>query len=196
MVDSFDLTLPTTSAAASFKANLSAAAVAILDSPTAIESLTDPAVPFVFAEGSLSLFGEAVNNVTNVKFTLNNGVKENWTVGASYLPTYITPTSRILSGEMTSVFYSLDDTNYGYFENWMPNLSTPVPGALSLTLAHPGTNGSFYLSLPSVSISKVGIESKIGDVIMQTLAYKAAYNLTDAYSLTSYFTNSTVFAPY
>ena len=195
MVDSFDLTLPTTNAAASFKANLSASTVAVLNTPTAVESLTDPAVPFVFAEGALSVFGQALNNVTNVKFTLNNGVKENRTVAASHLPTFITPTSRILSGELTTVFYSLNDANYGFFENWHPNLSTPVPGALSLTLAHPGTGGSFYITLPSVSIEKVGTASKIGDLIMQTLSYKAAYNLTDNYSLQSYFTN-TAYAPF
>ena len=137
MIDSYDLTLPTTNAAASFKANVSAASVAILGTPSAIGTLTDPGVPFVFAEGALSVFGQSLNNVTNVKFTLNNGVKENWTVAASHLPTYITPTTRLLSGELTTVFYSLNDTNYGFFNNWMPNLSTPVPGAINLTLAHP-----------------------------------------------------------
>jgi hypothetical protein len=97
---------------------------------------------------------------------------------------------------LTTVFYSLNDTNYGFFNNWMPNLSTPVPGAINLTLAHPGTGGSLYISLPSVSVEKIGTASKIGDVITQTLSYKAAYNLTNAYSMTSYVTNATLYAPY
>jgi len=196
MIDSYDLTLPTTNAAASFKANVSAASVAILSTPSAIGTLTDPGVPFVFAEGALSVFGQSLNNISNVKFTLDNGVKENWTVAASHLPTYVTPTTRLLSGELMTVFYSLNDTNYGFFNNWMPNLSTPAPGAINLTLAHPGTGGSLYISLPSVSIEKIGTASKVGDVITQTLSYKAAYNLTNAYSMTSYVTNATLYQPY
>jgi hypothetical protein len=49
--------------------------------------------------------------------------------------------------------------------------------------------------LPAVSVEKIGTASKIGDLIMQTLSFKAAYSLTDNYSLQSYFTN-TAYAPF
>ncbi len=196
MVNTYKLTLPTTNAEASFTAGLSAAGFDILDTPSAVESLTDPAPPFVFAEGSISLFGTTVNTLDNLSFELSNEVKENWTVSSPHLPTFVTPTSRTLKGDCSAVFFSLDDPTYGYFKNWNPVLGTPTSATVSITLAHPSTGGSFFISFPQVNVQKVGTEIKEGDIIKQTLSLGMSYQLSSTSLFSSYFTNASVYAPY
>lgn len=198
MVNSFGLKLPTTNAEASFTADIMAAGVAILDSPSAVAGHVDTEVPFVFAEGALSLFGQSLTTVTNVTVDIGNTVKDTYTVGTSHLPTYLTPTTRTVKGQLTTVFYSLDDATYGYFKQSLPSLATagtPVQGALSLTLTHP-SGSLFNIALPQVNIQKIADEIKIGDVVMQTLDFQASYDIADSYILSSYFSNQTAYQPY
>ena len=197
MVNTFALKLPTSNAEASFSADLMAASVAVLDTPSAITGIDD-GLPFVFAEGALSLFGQSLNTVSNVTVTLGNTVKDTYTVGSSHMPTYLTPTTRTVSGQLTVIFYSLDDSTYGYFKKALPSLATsgvPTQGALSLTLAHPDLT-AFNIVLPQINIEKIADEVKIGDMIMQTLDFKASYNIASSGILTSYFSNNVAYAPY
>jgi hypothetical protein len=198
MVNSFALKLPTTNAEASFTADFLSAGVATLTTPSAVTGI-DSEVPFVFAEGALSLFGTSLGTVTNVTVNLGNTIKDTYTVGNSHLPTYLTPTTRTLSGQLTVVFYSLTDTTYGYFTQAFPSLASggaPTQGALSLTLTHPLTAGSFYINMPQVNLEKVGDEIRIGDTIMQTLDWHASYSLSSGYMLQSYFSNNVTYNAY
>jgi Phage tail tube protein len=200
MVNTYALKLPTTNAEASFSADIMAAGVATLSTPTTVAGI-DQEVPFVFAEGALSLFGQSLTTVNNVTLNLGNTVKDTYTVGNTHLPAYLTPTTRTLSGSLTVVFYSLDDPTYGYFKASLPSTATagsPTQGALSLTLTHPGTNGSFFINIPQINIEKIADEIRIGDVVMQTLDFHASYSIASGYMLQSYFSNGTAtgYLPY
>lgn len=198
LVNSFALKLPTTNAEASFSADFITAGVLPMATPTTVTGI-DQEVPFVFAEGAISLFGTSINTVSNVSIDLGNNVKDTYTVGNSHLPTFLTPTTRTLSGQLTVVFYSLDDSTYGYFKQALPSTATagaPTQGALSLTLTHPGTNGSFFINAPQVNLEKIGDEIRIGEVVMQTLSFHASYSISSGYMLQSYFSNNVNYLAY
>jgi hypothetical protein len=190
-VNKYALKLPTTNTEASFSADLIAQSVAILNSPTAVT--VDPGVPFIFTNGSLSIFG---NNpqITNVSLTIENTLKDTFTVQNQHTLQFLTATSRKVTGQFTAVFTSLNDTTWGYFNQMMPSLTaTPVQGAISLTLAQPvGVGGSTWeINLPQVNLAKVGDEIKIGDIILQTFDFTASYQISSGAVLTSYIANST-----
>jgi hypothetical protein len=195
MCNSFSFKIPTTNAEVSYSSDMIASGVSILSTPSTVAGNIDSAVPFVFPEGAVSLFGTSLNTVSNFSMQLNNTVKDTYTMGNN-LPTFITPTTRTLSGQITVIFYSLDDPTYGYFKQAIPSLGTPTQGALSFTMTHAGTAGSLFVNLPFCNIAKITDEIRIGDVIMQTLDFKAAYSLSAGYLIQTYFSNAKTYLPY
>jgi hypothetical protein len=190
-VDKFSLKLPSTNAEVSFTADLFAKAVAILDTPTAVT--VDQAAPYVFSEGAVNFNGKALVQATNIEFTLENTVKDTFTITNSTLPTFLTPTTRKITGKCTMIWVSNDDTDWGYFKKMIPSLAsggTPFQADLNVTLTHPLGAGIFYIDFPQVNFAKVGDEIKIGDVIMQTFDFQAAYSIASSTVLSSYFANS------
>lgn len=187
-VNKFDITLPATNSEASFTADLMGQSVAILSTPTAVT--VDPAPPFVFAEGAVSLFGQTLTQATNVSFSIENTVKDSYTITNSHLAQFITPTTRKVTGKITMIFTSLNDATWGYFNQSLPSLGTPTVGALTLTCTHPGTNGAFYVNLPQCNFAKIGDQLKIGDVILQDFDFTGSYSLTSTYSISSWVANS------
>ncbi len=147
-------------------------------------------MPFVFAEGSVTLFGQSLVTVSNVELDLDNVVKDTYTVQSQHTAQYVTPTSRTVKGKLTLVFTSLDDAVYGYFTKAMPSLGTPVQGAIALSLTHPGAAGSLTISLPQVNLEKYTDDIKIGDVIMTSLDFTASYSLSSNSSMSALLGNS------
>ena len=190
-VDKFSLKLPTSNAEASFTADLIAKGVEILDSPTAIT--VDTAAPYVFTEGAVNFNGKALVQATNIEFTIENTVKDTYSIVNSTLPTFLTPTTRKITGKLTMIWVSNDDDDWGYFKKMIPSLATngtPFQADLNLTLTHPLGAGSFYVDFPQVNFAKVGDEIKIGDVIMQTFDFTAAYSIAAGTVMSSYVANS------
>lgn len=187
-MNKIDLKLPATNNEATMTADVIGQSVAILDSPTAV--VVDQAPPFVFAEGSISLFGQSLITVTSAELSLENTVKDTYTVQNQHTAQYVTPTSRKVTGKLTLVFTSLDDSTYGYFNKSMPSLGTPTQGAISLSLTHPGTSGSLAITLPQCNIQKYADDIKVGDVIMTNLDFTASYQFSSASSMSSILGNS------
>jgi hypothetical protein len=154
-------------------ADMSGQSVAILTSPTAI-SVTNE-LPWVFSEASLTLATHARADVTSVELEIDNGLKETWTYSAHTGPSFITPVSLHVSGTITVVWSSLNDSTYGDFAT----LVAQSLGALSLSFTHPGMGGySITFTCPQVALAKYGNDQKFEDVIMSTLTFEASRPLT------------------
>jgi hypothetical protein len=190
-IDSYNLKCPTTNSEVSFSAAVMGLAVATLSSPTAVA--VDSGNPFVFAEGSLSFQGNVMTTATNVEIDIQNTIKDTYTVGTSHLPTYLTATTRKFSAKCTAVFSSLTDAAWGYFTQAFPSIapsSTPVVGALSLTLTHPSGGGIIGINFPQVNIDKIGDDVKVGDVITQSLDLTPSYDISLGYAIQAYVANN------
>lgn len=180
-VNKYTLKLPATNTEASFTADVMGQSVAILNSPTAVTIDHDP--PFVFAEGALTLFGQSLTQTTNVEITIENNLKEVFTVGSVHTLQYLVPTTRKITGKLTLVFTSLNDVTWGYFNKAMPSLGTPTQGALLVTLQHPVSLNEVQINLPQINIAKLTDQVKVGDVIMQDLEFTASYSFSSGYDM-------------
>ncbi len=187
-VNKMDIKLPATNAAADVTYDVMGQSVVVMNTPTTVA--VDTAVPFVFAEGSVTLFGQSLVTVTNAEISLTNTVKDNFTVQAQHTAQYITPTTRVITGKLTLVFTSLNDSTYGYFTKSLPSLGTPTQGSIILTMAHPGTAGSLTITIPQANIAKYTDDIKIGDVIMSNLDFTASYSLSTSSSMSAVLANS------
>ncbi|WAL67147.1 phage tail tube protein [Amycolatopsis cynarae] len=171
----YTLKCPAGNEAVSFTAEVSAQKASVLAIPTAVTTTNE--APFVFAEATLSLFGNARAEAKNVQIDIDNGLKETYTYSGNHGPSFITPASLKVSGSFDVVFSSLNDPIYG---DWTTMMNGTL-GALSLTIAHPtaGT-GSVAISLPQITLSKYKNDIKMGDVIVSSVNFEASKPLTGA----------------
>lgn len=167
-VGKFDLKMPTGNNAAELTVDLSGQSAAILDSPTPIDITQD--IPFVFAEASASIFGDARPETSNVGVTIDNGLKETYTYSGHHGPSFITPVILHANGAMDVVFDSLNDTVYGDYQR----LDQQTLGTFQFALVHPNSNGSIVFNMPQVVYSKYGNDLKMEDVVMSTMTYEAS----------------------
>lgn len=188
-VNKFDLKAETGNKEASFTADMLALAEAVMTTPTAIS--VDTATPFVFAEYSLSLFAQALTQANKFSFAIDNGVKATPTMASVHGPSFITPTTRKVSGSLSLVYTSFDDATYGYFNKMLAF----TQGAITFTLAHPANGGSVAINMPQCKIAKYGDDIKIGDIVITNLTYEAELQLSSGQSVTATVINS-AYLPY
>jgi hypothetical protein len=149
-----------------------AKSVAVLSTPSAI-TITNES-PFVFAEATVSLFGQTVAQASSFSLDIDNGLKPTYTMNSTHNLNFLTPVTRHVSGKIDVVFTSLDDATWGYFNQMVAGTS----GSLSFTLAHPASGGSVVFSMPKVLLKKAADAVKFEDVIMTSLEYEVFLNLT------------------
>lgn len=185
-VNKYSLKLGATNTEAAFTADVIGQGVTVLSSPNAVT--IDSAAPFVFAEATVTILGQASVPVANIQLDLENGLKDGFTLGSSHDLTYLTPTTRKASGTASIFFQSLNDSNVGFFVKMRPG--TSVQGVVTLTLAHPTSGGSVSLTLPQVNISKYTDEIKLGDAVMISLGLEASMQLSNSQTISGYIANS------
>jgi hypothetical protein len=176
-VNKFGIKAPTGNEAMNISADVMGRSVAIMDTPTPV-SVTDE-MPFVFAEASLVVFGNARNDVQNVELDIENGVKETYTYSGSHGPSFLTPVTLHVSGKVDVVWSSFTNGTYGDFST----MENGTLGAFALTLAHPGGHESVELSCPQVALSKYSNDLKMSDVVLSTMSFEASKDLSDGFSV-------------
>lgn len=165
--------------------DVTAGAIAILDSPTAI-SVTNE-IPFNFAECSVSLFSHARSDATSISIDIDNGLKSTYTFAQQHGPNFVTPASLHVSGQIDFVWSSLDDATFGDYLSMVNG----TEGAIAATFAHPtAALGSIQLNLPEVILSKYNNDLKVGDVIMSSVNFEAHKSLSSGYTIQGIFQNS------
>lgn len=159
--------------------------VAVLSSPTSVTIANE--IPFVFAEGSISMFSNPRVDIASIKIDIDNGLKSTWTFDQEHGPGFITPTTLHVSGTVTVVWSSLTNATYGDY-NTMINETL---GSLVFTVAHPGgTGASLTITCPQVVFSKYGLDMKVGDVIMSNMTFEASKSLSSGYTVQAVLLNS------
>lgn len=163
---------PTSNEPVTMTADLSGRSVAVLNTPTGVNVTNEN--PFVFAECTLTLFGNVRAEVSNFEIDIDNGLKETWTYSGQHGPSFITPVTVHVSGKIDLVFDSLNDATYGDFSS----MSNGTLGTLVFTMIHPSSGGTVTFTLPQVVLSKFANDLKMTDVVMSSLTFEATRPLT------------------
>ena len=167
------LKVPTGDQAATITADVTGQSVAILTTPTAVSVVNE--IPFVFAEGTLTAFGNARAEATNIQVDIDNGLKSTYTFSGQHGPNFITPVTLAVNGSFDVVWSSMNDAVYGDFNS----LINGTLGSLTFLIAHPGASGSsVQVTLPQIVINKYKNDIKLTDVVMSTLNFEATRPLT------------------
>lgn len=169
--------------------DLMAKSATVLDTPTAITVTNE--LPFVFAEATASIFGQAVTQCTQAEVDIENGLKDTYTFNASHNLQFLTPVSLKVSAKADLVFTSLDDVTWGYWTQMVNG----TEGAFSLQLAHPTNGGSFTFNMSRVRIRTSTDAVKLEDVIVSTLQFDAFLNFTSLTTVSATVANSS-YLPY
>jgi hypothetical protein len=157
---------------------------AIVGTPAAVSTVNE--LGFVFAEASVTLFGNLRADVSAFDMTIDNTVKGTYTFSGQHGPSFVTPTKLHVNGTIDVVWSSLNAATYGDFTSMVNG----TLGALSFGLAHPvAANGSITTNCPQVVLSKFSNDLKIGDVVMATLNYEASKTLPSGNTINAVITN-------
>jgi hypothetical protein len=157
-----------------FTADLIAQSALVLDTPNPLTFVNES--PFVFAEATLNWNGTPIGAVIkSIQVDIDNQLAQTWTHAQSHNLEFLTPTARHVNGTMDVVFYSLNDTTYGFYTQMFDGLLA----ALELTWTHPNGD-SIQLNIPAAAFSKLTDDIKINDIIIQALSFEAFYDLTTA----------------
>jgi hypothetical protein len=175
LVNKYEIKVGAGNTEAEITADIMAQSVAVLTSPTALTYTNE--APFVFAEATLDIFGAQVVQVTEVTLTIENQVKDTYTLNNAHTPQYLTPTARKVSGKLTVVFQSLSDSTYGYFNKTIGSSGNAVTGALSLALTHASNSQGVTITCPEISLAKYSDDVKLTDVIISSLDFTGYYDL-------------------
>lgn len=171
-VGKFELKAPVGNSPVEVSVDLSGQSVQVMNTPTAISVANE--LPYVFAEASLTLFGNVRSDVSNNSVTIDNGLKETYTYSGSHGPAFITPVTLHTSGAIDVVFDSLNDATYGDFNR----MANGTLGQYQFSLIHPTNGGTITIFQPQIVLSKFANDLKVEDVIMSTLSYEASMELT------------------
>jgi hypothetical protein len=176
-VGKLSIKAPATNEAVSVTYDVTGRQAAILTSPTAVSIIAD--VPFVFAEATLTMFGNARTDVSSVQIDIDNGLKETYTYSGQHGPSFITPVTVTASGTLSVVWSSLNDSTYGDYSS----MQNGTLGALVWTATHPTSNEAVTITLPQVVLSKFANDVKMTDVIMSNLTFEATKSLSLGYTI-------------
>jgi len=158
---------------ADFTASLISKGVNVLNTPSSPISVVNES-PFVFAEATLTAFGDTISQVSNIGLDVENGLKPTYTFNGNHDLQFLTPLTRKITGQMAVVFDSLNDADWGYYSK----MQNQIQGSLTLSLVHPTTPGAgITISLNQINIAKYADDIKLEDVIMSTLDFEASYAL-------------------
>jgi hypothetical protein len=162
--------------------------VGVLPTPSAISIVNED--PFVFAEASLSLFGQTVAQAETVQLDIENGLKDTYTMNQSHDLQFLTPVTRHIAVKSDVVFTSLDDATWGYF-NQMVNQNV---GAFAFSLTHPNNGGTWTFNLPAIQIKTYSDAVPFDDIIKSTLNLEASYDFTTSKTISATLVNSVYLA--
>lgn len=171
-INKLSVSCQTTNQEASISADMIAKHVGVLSTPSTISIVNEN--PFVFAEGTLSLFGQTVAQAENVSIDIENGLKDTFTMNQSHDLQFLTPATRHISAKTDVVFTSFDDATWGYFNAMVAG----TKGAFQFTLAHPNNGGTWTFNLPQVQIKTYSDAVPMDDVIKTTLNLEASLQLS------------------
>ena len=171
-VNKFDLKAPVGNNPVDITADLMGQSVLTLSSPTAV-TITNES-PFVFAEATLTAFGNARYDASNISMSIENGLKETYTYSGNHGPSFITPVIVHGTGTFDVVWSSLTDATYGDFNS----MKNGTLGSLVFTLVHPASAGTVTITHPQIVLNKYANDVKMEDVIMSTLSYEATRPLS------------------
>jgi hypothetical protein len=169
-VNKLSINVTATDAEAALSADMVAQSAAVLDSPTTVAVINE--MPYVFAEGTLSLFGQTVAQASGFTMDIDNHLISTYTFNQSHNLQFLTPGMLEVSGKIDLVWQSFDDATWGY---WTQALNGGH-GVLSFTLAHPTNGGSVSFSCPNVYIKTDADDPKPEDIVMESLNYLAFLN--------------------
>lgn len=182
-IDKYEIKCSAGNSAAEITVDGKGQSAAIITTPAAISIVNE--LPFVFAEASMTLFGNLRAEVSSVTTTIENELKETWTYG-NHGPAFITPTALHVSGDVDLVWSSLNDSVYGDYTSMVNG----TLGALSFALVHPiAANGSVTVNCPQVVLSKYSNDLKIGDVVSSGLHFESSKSLPSGNTVNAVITN-------
>lgn len=189
-VNKWDLKAPVGNSPVEMTADIMAQSVAVFPTPTP-PTVTNE-MPFVFAEASVSIFGNVRAEASNIAMSIENGIKETYTYG-NHGPAFLTPVTLHATGTLDVVFSSLNDATYGDYTKMVNG----TLGALTFSLTHPSSAGTITITHPQVALSKYGNDLKTEDVVLSALTYEASRPLsgTSQYTVQATVVNS-VYLPY
>lgn len=173
-VDKLSISATTTDAEAKLSADMVAQSFTILDSPSPVVIVDES--PFVFSEGTVSLFGQTLGQATSFSLDISNGLVSTYTFNQTHDLEYLSPVTLAVTGKLDVVWDSFDDATWGY----LTQQTAGTGGAVSFTMTHPGTPtaGSVQLSCPNVRLKMVQEQPKFEDVVTSTLDLVAFLDLT------------------
>ena len=183
-VSKYEIRCPATNQAVQASVDFVGKSSAVLTTPTTTSYVNE--APFVFAQGTVTLFGQVNAAVTNVVIALDNKVKDTHTVTNSHAPQFITPQERNVNGTFDVVFNSLDDANFGYFNK----LINGTQGTLILALSQ-GASASATITLQQINLARYTDDIKLGDVILTSLSFEASYSFSNTETARAVVVNST-----
>lgn len=172
-VNKLSVAATTTDAEATVSVDMVAQSYAILDTPSTVSIINES--PYVFAEGTVSLFGQTVAQAQSFSLDIENGLVSSYTFNQSHNLEFLSPVTLAVSGKIDVIWQSFDDTTWGY----LTKETAGTGGALSFSLVHPGspTAGSVTFSCPNVYLKTVQEQPKFEDVVTSTLNFMAFLNL-------------------
>lgn len=168
-VNKLSLSAQTTDSEATMSVDLVAKSVGVLDSPSPIAVVAES--PFVFAEGTLSLFSQTLAQAENFSIDIDNALISSYTFNQSHNLQFLTPGPLHVSGKADVIWDSFDDATWGYFNQMLAE----DHGTLSFLLQHPGspTAGSVEVTCTNVYLKGVPEDPKMEDVVKSTLNFEA-----------------------
>lgn len=178
-VNKLSINVTATDAEAALSADMVAQSAAVLDAPTNPVVVNE--LPYVFAEGTLSLFGQTVAQASGFTMDIDNKLISTYTFNQSHNLQFLTPGMLEVTGKIDLVWQSFDDATWGY---WTQALNGGH-GALSFTLAHPTNGGSVSFACPNVYIKTDAEDPKPEDIVMESLNYVAFLNLATSNTISA-----------
>lgn len=171
-VNKLSVTAATTDTEAQMTADFVAQSVQVLDNPSVPSVVAES--PFVFPEGTVSLFGQSLGIATSFQIDIENALESTYTFNQSHNLNFLTPTTLHVSGKVDIVWQSFDDSTWGYFTK-MLNAGF---GALTFTLAHAANAGSVSLTASNVYLKGVPDDVKMDAVITSSLEWEGFMNFS------------------
>lgn len=171
------------------KADVVAKSSVVQATPTALSYVDES--PYVFAETTVSLWGNAVAQASSVELTIENGLKDTFTFNSSHNLQFLTPVTLKVSGKADLVFYSLDDTDWG----WWTKAGNKTEGAVQVAFTHPSSAGAVTFNLPRAVIRTTGDAVKMEDIILTTVNFDAYLKLSTLQTVGATVVNS-AYLPY
>ncbi len=151
---------------------IAAQSAQVLDPPSFAPLVIDED-PFVFREGTITLFGGAVGaTIQNVQLRIDNYTYTAYVYGQLNNPAIITPTARSARGSWDVTWIALNDSTSG----GCTKMANKASGTMSVTWAK--TDGtSINVSLPNMVIEDLSDQISPTNLVGQHLTFDAYYDV-------------------